>query len=407
MRKTVNIYEKSNHFVNRKISSFRISECNNILYLEEKNKFGCKKEPIHKIDKLFSSYLWNSEIKDLIRLEKYWEGIKAVDVLITPKCNLDCKVCYVKYGKEEFEEMSKENFKKILKLVKNAKIVLNGGEATMREDLEEFITLTIESGNYPVLYTNGAKISNLNYLRRLKKAGLEEVVISFNGFREEIYEKLRSGRQELRLVLKALKNLEKEKIRTSIYATIVKGINEDQIGPILDFAASHPFIWAVSFKPLYLGGIHPNLDLNESHLISYSELLKLIEEKIEGVNLNYLFSLRNMLFNFQKYLAIKEKPVYLSWIEIPTLFVKREKRKFKPLLPSTIVKLLSKPLISPIFKYSMLSKNYIQLDKLFYKLGISKITLGTISPNIFNYLTASPTIVQINNKLMFSYYLAW
>jgi molybdenum cofactor biosynthesis enzyme MoaA len=387
---------------------FKFLEIDNFLYLERKYRTGFKKrEIIHKADKLLSLYLWNSELKNLIKKENYWKGIKAIDILVTPKCNINCKVCYVKYGRENCEEMDVENFKKILKLVNNAKIVLNGGEVTTREDLKELIKLTIKSGNQPVIYTNGLKISNLNYLRELKNAGLKEVVISFEGFREEIYEKLRSGKDEFELVLKALRNLEKERIRTSIYTTIAKGINDDQIGPILEFAATHGFIWTVSFKPIYLTGVSPHSELNETNLISYSELLNLIARKIKGINLNYILSLRKMFSIIQQSLANKNNPIYLSWLEIPTIFVKREKGRFKPFFPSSLMKLLSKQPISSIVKHTLSTRSYLQLDELFYRLGIRKITLGTISPYVPTFLTASPTLRQLNNKIVFSSYLAW
>jgi len=82
--------------------------------------------------------------------EDYWKGTKAVDVLITRRCHWKCKVCYIKYGKEYYEEMSIDNFKKILRVLSGAKVVLNGGEVTLRNDLEDFIRLTLESGNIPV-----------------------------------------------------------------------------------------------------------------------------------------------------------------------------------------------------------------------------------------------------------------
>jgi len=291
--------------------------------------------------------------------------------------------------------------------VSKAKVVLNGGEVTTRKDLKELIRLTIKSGNYPVVYTNGLKISDLNYLRELKSAGLKEVVISFEGFREEIYEKLRGGREEFGLVLKALRNLEKEGIRTSIYTTIAKGINDDQVGPILDFAASHKFIWTVSFKPIYLNGVSPHSGLSKANLISYSELLNLIARKIPGINLDYVLSLRKMLSTIQQSLARKENPIYLSWLEIPTIFVRRENGRFKPLLPSGIAKLFSRQPFSSIFKHTLSAKSYLQLDELLYKLDIRKVTLGTISPYIPTFLTTSPTLMQLNNRIVFSSYLAW
>ncbi|MEM5832117.1 MAG: radical SAM protein [Candidatus Aenigmatarchaeota archaeon] len=395
----------------------------------EKNKFfyirrRCtkhirKNEVINKTDKILSHYFWNSEINKVINGKRYWDGIRAVDVLITRKCNSDCKVCFAKYC-EDYEEMSIENFKKILSLIKGAKVVLNGGEVTVRKDLKKFIKLTIKTGNFPVLYTNGLKLSKISFLKELKKAGLKEVVITFMGFREEIYERMRGGSHQLQLVLKALKNLEKENIKTSIYCVVAKGINEDQIAPILRYAALHKFIWSVNFKPIYLEGVSKNSKLSKENIISYSELVKLIGRVVNGVNDSYILSTQKLFYYIQNKLATKFPPIYFSWLEIPTIFVRRNNSNFKPLISKDLVNLLLpffsnnysdlifKFLPSEKFIYSNSVDAYLlKIEDFLYRRGVRKIVLGLIAPYVSPYITSSPTLKQLNGKIVPSSLLAW
>jgi len=385
---------------------------NNFLYLRTKCKNHIQKDLLlHKIDEVLPHYFWNSKIKDFINPEKYWKGIKAVDILVTRKCNSRCKVCFVFHGKEMYEEMSIENFKKILKYLNGAKVVLNGGEVTLRKDLDKLIKLTLESGNFPVVYTNGLKFSNRAYLKKLKKAGLREVVITFEGFKEEAYEKLRGGAHQLKLVLKALRNLTKERIKMSIYCTVAKGINDDQIPLILRYMASNKLIWTVAFKPIYLPGVSKTSNLTEKNIISYSELLEIIGKEVKGVSSSYVLRLQKLFYFLQQTFAHNSNPTYFSWLEIPTIFVRRNGKKLKPLFPSPLIKPLTKILEKTITLRTFSSPFYngqlFKLENYLFNKGIGKIVLGTISPYVSPYRVTSPTLRQINGKIVLSSLLAW
>jgi uncharacterized radical SAM superfamily Fe-S cluster-containing enzyme len=379
------------------------------LYLRRRCKNHIKKdEVLHKVDEVLPHYLWNSKIKELINVKRYWRGIKAIDLLVTRKCNSNCKVCFVKYGKENYEEMSVENFKSILKVLHSAKVVLNGGEVTLREDLEELIKLTLESGNFPVVYTNGLKFSNRNYLKRLKKIGLKEVVISFEGFKEEIYERLRGGAYQLKLVMKALENLKKENIKTSLYCTVAKGINDDQIPYILRYMASNKFIWTVAFKPIYLVGTSRNSNLTKKNIPSYSELLEIIGKEVNGVNSSYVLQLQKLFYSLQREFA-RNNPLYFSWLEIPTIFVRRKGGKLEPFPPYLLgsSKILNKTARLIASAFSLHNGGLLKLENYLFNHGIGKIVLGTIAPYVSPYVVSSPTLRQMNGKIVLSSYLAW
>jgi MoaA/NifB/PqqE/SkfB family radical SAM enzyme len=114
-------------------------------------------------------------------------------------------------------DLSIDEIKSVLRKVgKGKRIVLMGGEPTIREDLPEIIKLIRKSGNYPILYTNGLKLADISYVKKLKKAGLKQVIITLDGFDPKVTETLRGNKNEYLLKILALKNLEAEIILTLI-----------------------------------------------------------------------------------------------------------------------------------------------------------------------------------------------
>jgi hypothetical protein len=184
--------------------------------------------------------------------------------------------------------------------------------------------------------------------------------------------------------------------------------------PILKYSASHKFIWATAFKPVFLSGVSPYSNINQKNLISYSELIEIIGKEVKGVNKTYLLSAQRMFYSIQK-----KSSIYFSWLEIPTIFVRRIKGEFKLLFPSKWVsKISSNKLFSSIFSLignyrfsyntnSQFNGNLLKIENLLYKFGVSKIVLGTISPYVSPYIGSSPTLKQFNGKLVLSSYLAY
>ncbi len=170
------------------------------------------------------------------RWEYFRKNKHCVLLQVTKKCNSKCKICYM--ANENYEEITIKDLKWILKKIGKKKVILfEGGEPTTRKDIFQMIELVKKSGNIPEIYTNGLKLANLKYVKKLKKSGLSRVHFSFDGFREEIYKKLRGDGRQLQLKIRALKNLQKVGIKTILSSVISCGVNEDQISELLKFCA--------------------------------------------------------------------------------------------------------------------------------------------------------------------------
>ena len=88
--------------------------------------------------------------------------------------------------------------------------------------------------NTVFLITNGIRLIDYDYLRKLKRKGLRYISFSLNGFSDDVYKKI-NGRSLVDLKLRALNNIKKAGIKTIMSVLLVKGINEKQISPILDY----------------------------------------------------------------------------------------------------------------------------------------------------------------------------
>ena len=242
-------------------------------------------------------------------------------VHLTNQCNLDCPICLASSNRKTDAKYSHDSLRDFLKTRRNSKINLMGAEPTMREDLPHLIRTIKKSGNIPALHTNGIKISDFSYLDELKKAGLSEVHLQFDGFDDNVYETIR-GRKLLSVKLKALENLERLKISTDLKATIVRGVNENQMAGVLDFAVKHSFIKEVFFLGCRFLGRAKELPIEQC--IMPDELIDILQEqtnaKISRENvfrfqkLYYslldFFSVRKCFYN-QHFIVTRKKEGYL------------------------------------------------------------------------------------------------
>ena len=80
--------------------------------------------------------------------------------------------------------MSLTQIREVINNFSGEKICLSGGEPTLREDLELIISMVKRAGKTAVLTTNGLRLSDLKYLRSLKKVGLDGALFSLDSFKD-------------------------------------------------------------------------------------------------------------------------------------------------------------------------------------------------------------------------------
>lgn len=208
----------------------------------------------------------------------------VIMVPITHRCNLECNFCFV--PNREREDMPIEQFKDIVDKIPDCTLCVTGGEPTLREDL--FDILNILKRNPKIRHismaTNGIKLADRDYVRELKKAGLSWILFSFNGFSERVYRET-NNRDLLDIKLKALENIREEKIPTAISPTLVRGLNEKDIKPIIEYALDNQFpFYEIRIRGAARVGVHKEIDP-----LCASEMLDIVAKAI-GLNKEYFLN---------------------------------------------------------------------------------------------------------------------
>lgn len=103
----------------------------------------------------------------------------------TDRCNVQCTHCY-HIPDNGIEDKPLEWILKMCEIAPTRSICLAGAEPTMRKDLPEVIkgikNLKFWDGNHRTcsIYTNGIKLQNADYVKKLKEAGLDAINMSIH-----------------------------------------------------------------------------------------------------------------------------------------------------------------------------------------------------------------------------------
>lgn len=237
-------------------------------------------------------------------------NILALIFCVTMRCNSHCRICLIPRIKQQETMQQEDVCKRLLmdklRLYRKKLVMLCGGEPTVREDLPYLIDMISLSGNIAAIHTNGLKLADKDYLRILKNSGLKYLHFSFDGFKQGIYSKVRGGKDEFELKIRALENLKEEKINTVIRVTLIRGVNEDQIYPIIRYAQYNEFISEIIFQPLILFDEEENSDFGMNALLSPDEIANEISKSL-NINAD-LFDLLDDLKTNLMYILTKRFP---------------------------------------------------------------------------------------------------
>ena len=171
--------------------------------------------------------------KQLLNVAGTGEAVKdKLMIAVTHACNIGCSICYM--PNRSTPDVSLDEFKKAVTEFSGRLIRLSGGEPTLREDLCGMIQFASARGHEVSLVTNGLKLVDRVYVRKLKEAGLTYVSLSISGFDDDIYKNI-TGASILKVKKKAIQNVIAEKIKLVLSCTIVKNVNEGEIEKIFRY----------------------------------------------------------------------------------------------------------------------------------------------------------------------------
>jgi uncharacterized radical SAM superfamily Fe-S cluster-containing enzyme len=182
-------------------------------------------------------------------------------VEITDQCNLTCPVCYSESSPQRLTHRSLEQIEFMLDcVVRNERepdvVQISGGEPTIHPHFFEVLDLAkARPIKHLMVNTNGIRISaDADFARRLKDymPGFE-IYLQFDSLQPAPLIALR-GQDLSDVRRKALDRLNEHNISTTLVVTLKKGLNDNEIGDIIDFALKQQCVRGVTFQPIQDAG---------------------------------------------------------------------------------------------------------------------------------------------------------
>jgi MoaA/NifB/PqqE/SkfB family radical SAM enzyme len=144
-------------------------------------------------------------------------------------CNNNCITCMLSEIRDTLSPIGFEKFKSILTEAGEAGrfegLILSGAEVTIFNDLERYITFASSLGRFSriQIQTNGRRLGDKEYLRRLIDLGVNEFFVSIYGT-EAIHDSLTRVKGSYRETMEGVRNLESFNVRV-VSNTVLSRIN--------------------------------------------------------------------------------------------------------------------------------------------------------------------------------------
>ncbi len=188
-------------------------------------------------------------------------------VEITDRCNLSCPTCYAMSSPHYGRHRTVEEIEKMLDIIVanegNPDVVqISGGEPTVHPDFFEILDIAkTKPIKHLMVNTNGIRIAkDLEFAKRLATYQPDfELYLQFDSFKPEVLQQLR-GKDLTDIRMKALEHLNEVNLSTTLVVTLQKGLNDDEIGKIIDFALQQKCVRGVTFQPTQVAGRTDNFD---------------------------------------------------------------------------------------------------------------------------------------------------
>jgi len=181
---------------------------------------------------------------------------------LTNRCNLSCPVCFANSNAAGYVyEPSFEQVEQMLGRLRSVRptpataVQFSGGEPTLHPRFLDIVARAREMGFSNIqIATNGLKTADYEFAERARDAGLHTLYLQFDGIGPEVYKKTR-GRDIWETKLQVVENCRRLDYKICLVPTIIRTVNDDQVGPIFQFAVENvDVVNAISYQPVCFSG---------------------------------------------------------------------------------------------------------------------------------------------------------
>ncbi|MFH1475694.1 MAG: radical SAM protein, partial [Chloroflexota bacterium] len=207
---------------------------------------------------------------------------------LTDACNLRCPTCFAESGPEvdRFARTS-DVLRAVDALIEREGgcldvLMLSGGEPTLHPDLATILReIAARSVTRTVINTNGIRVAHDDRLLQ-QLASLRdrlEVYLQYDGVSEAATRHHRGA--DLRAMKdEALRRLTEARVFTTLACTVAEGVNDSEVGAVVDLALATDYVGGVTFQPVFAAGRAPGFD--PMTRLTTTGLLRRLGEQTDG-----------------------------------------------------------------------------------------------------------------------------
>jgi len=204
---------------------------------------------------------------------------------VTDRCNLACPTCYAMSSPSYGRHRTLEEIERMMDVVVANEgepdvVQLSGGEPTVHPEFFKILDLAkTKPIKHLMVNTNGIRIAkDINFVEKLATYMPDfEIYLQFDSFSAEVLTKLR-GEDLTEVRRKAIDHLNQFNVSTTLVVTLQNGLNDHEIGDILDYALKQKCVRGVTFQPTQVAG--RNDDYNDQQgRITLTEVRRKIYEQ--------------------------------------------------------------------------------------------------------------------------------
>lgn len=203
---------------------------------------------------------------------------------VNSTCNMDCPLCFSTAGPgfnltlEEVEAILDD----FVRTEGTPEVVqFSGGEPTIHPQIIDFVKAAKARGiRFVMINTNGKRIARDDKFVEQLAEVRPSFYFQFDGFERQTSLALRGDAEIVEERIRALDRLAAVGLQVTLVPAIERGVNEHEIGRIVDFAIAHPAVRGINFQPAFHAGRHPGHDPMQR--ITIPDIVRLMEEQTAG-----------------------------------------------------------------------------------------------------------------------------
>lgn len=205
---------------------------------------------------------------------------------LTNRCNLTCPICFANANASG--SLYEPSFEQVVEMMRNLRamqpvpcriIQFSGGEPLVYPQFTEVVRKAKELGfSHVQIASNGLKLTDRDFTMRCAEAGLHTIYLQFDGVGDAPHLRTR-GEPVFDRKLKAIENIRAAGMKIVFVPTIVKGVNDGEVGKILEFALENIDVMSgISYQPVTFTG-RISAKEREEKRFTLPDLARLIEEQ--------------------------------------------------------------------------------------------------------------------------------